>query len=163
MKSRRNTDYYVSLSKRITFHNGKPYWVKNSKLAGTIANNGYRRIGFTFNNVYKPILAHRLNWFMNFKIMPNQIDHINNNKDDNSIVNLRDVDHSQNMRNRKPRGSSKFIGVYWSIKRELWVSSISISGKSKYLGGFVSELEAHKAYVNASVKHNVNEYIYKGD
>ena len=76
----------------------------------------------------------------------NHIDHININPSDNRIENLRILTCSQNTRNQKKREncSSIYKGVYKRGKK--WEARIKIDGKSKYLGSYKSELEAHEAY-----------------
>ena len=76
----------------------------------------------------------------------NQIDHININKLDNRIENLRVVNHSQNSRNqnKKENCSSKYKGVCWDKNK--WKARISINYKLKHLGLFDNEEEAHLAY-----------------
>jgi len=51
----------------------------------------------------KIIKAHCIAWALHYGEWPKQeIDHINRVKNDNRIVNLRDVSHTENMRNRGP-------------------------------------------------------------
>ena len=66
-------------------------------VAGTINGRGYRWIR-VLNKRYQ---AHRLAWLFYYGEWPeNEIDHINNDKDDNRITNLRDVTHGENQQNR---------------------------------------------------------------
>ncbi len=76
----------------------------------------------------------------------NQIDHININKSNNKIENLRILTCSQNSRNikKKENCSSKYIGVSWDKNR--WRARIQINGKKKYLGSFTNEEDAYLAY-----------------
>jgi len=78
----------------------------------------------------------------------NQIDHININKLDNRIENLRLATCSQNRRNqnKKPNCSSKYIGVSWDKKVNKWVAQISINNKVKHLGLFDTEEDAYECY-----------------
>jgi hypothetical protein len=73
------------------------------------------------------------------------IDHINNNRLDNRILNLRSVSASTNSHNRKKvEGcSSQYIGV--SKKGNKWRAMIR-NQKSEYLGLFDNEVDAAKAY-----------------
>lgn len=67
-------------------------------VAGSLATNGYVmiRIGGKLR------LGHRLAWFLHYGQWPStHIDHINGNRADNRLANLRDVPHAANMRNRK--------------------------------------------------------------
>ena len=76
----------------------------------------------------------------------NPVDHININKLDNRIENLRVATCSQNTRNqnKKKNCSSKYRGV--SLENNKWRAQISIDGKKKHLGSFDNEEEAAKAY-----------------
>ncbi len=66
-------------------------------IAGTMHHTGYRYI--EINN--KPYAEHRLAWFYINKSWPvAEIDHIDRIKDNNKLINLRDVSHSINMKNR---------------------------------------------------------------
>lgn len=76
------------------------------------------------------------------------VDHINNIKTDNRLSNLQIISHRENLCKDKKRGSSKYIGVSWAKRANKWVSVIGINGKTKYLGCFVNEIDAHNAYQN---------------
>jgi len=78
----------------------------------------------------------------------NLIDHININPLDNRIENLRVATCSQNVRNQNKRKncSSKYKGVCWDKECNKWLSAIRINNKTKHLGRFDNEEEAHLAY-----------------
>ena len=77
-------------------------WRKNGAVAGA-SKSGYRRLcilGFTF-------MTHRLAWLVSHGEWPlGVVDHINRDRSDNRIANLRDVSPTENARNklRKVRG-----------------------------------------------------------
>lgn len=50
---------------------------------------------------------------------------------------------------KKPKFSSKYKGVRWDKDRNKWVSSIMVNGRNKYLGRFLSEIDASNAYQKA--------------
>jgi len=53
-------------------------------------------------------VAHRVAWFINYGTWPTGvIDHINHDRSDNRIINLRDVSPTENARNKVKRGHSK--------------------------------------------------------
>ncbi len=120
----------------------------NSRWAGKeaiTANNGH---GYLRGNVDGTLmLAHRIAWALHFGEWPNAaIDHINGNRADNRIENLRLANKQQNAWNSKPRqGSSKFKGVSWHDCGQ-WVAQITREDRSSYIGLFPSEIEAAKAY-----------------
>lgn len=106
------------------------------KEAGGIDRKGYRVLHIG-SDLYK---AHRLAWKCHFGVEPDQIDHVNGIKDDNSIANLRDVSNAENCRNTAiPRNnSSGAIGVskYEFKGKLLWLARIRVNDKLKHLGYF---------------------------
>lgn len=118
--------------------------IKPGMEAGNIGPLGYRRI----NICHRFRAAHRLAWFMHFGVWPESpLDHINGNKADNRICNLRLADHSQNKCNTGRRSDNKTgaKGVYWSNRRRRWVAGIALYGAYKHLGVFREFEEAVEA------------------
>ena len=76
-----------------------------------------------------------------------QCDHIDGNGLNNCKSNLREVTIRQNSQNRHENKSSQYTGVSWIKSRNKWSASMGINGKSKHIGYYDSELEAHNAYV----------------
>jgi len=74
------------------------------------------------------------------------VDHINHDKQDNNVENLRITTQRGNCSNRKVKGKSKYVGVSWSKHKGKWHSKIKINGKTNHLGYFTNELEASNAY-----------------
>jgi len=81
------------------------------------------------------------------------VDHINHNPLDNRRKNLRICTRSQNLRNGRSHQDSvsRFKGVSWHAKAKKWQVSIYINGKSKFLGLFILEKEAARAYDEEAV------------
>jgi hypothetical protein len=112
--------------------------------------NGYIKI--TINKKY--YLLHRLIYKYHNEDFDltyshnNQIDHIDINKLNNKIENLRILNCSQNQRNKnkKENCSSKYIGVYWNKLNSKWMAYIRINGKTKHLGLFDNEEDAYECY-----------------
>ena len=114
---------------------GHFYWrvtLSNRALAGSLAGtkqvNGYIYIRFDG----KMILAHRLAWFYIHGVWPKDlIDHINGNRADNRLQNLREASLSQNAANGKVRStnSSGIAGVSWDKSKNGWVASITVDGR----------------------------------
>ena len=116
---------------------------------------GYKYYRFKINKkvyrlsriIYK---AHNKDWEIDNSSMNNFIDHINTNSLDNRIENLRVLTHQQNQFNRNAKG------YYWNKKRNKWRSQIKINGKTKFLGYFDDEEDAHISYLNAKeVYHKI--------
>lgn len=78
--------------------------------------------------------VHRLAWLYVYGKFPKvEIDHINGNKSDNRIINLREANRSQNSMNRGPaiKNISGHKGVVWDKERNKWVVRCGYSGKVK--------------------------------
>lgn len=121
---------------------------KQGSVAGNIQAAGYRYINFQ----RRLVGAHRLAWLYVHGAWPTgDIDHINRQRDDNRIANLRDTTRSQNMRNsiRKRTPSSPLQGVCWDRQHGKWLASITSHGKQIHLGRYETAEQAHEAYVQA--------------
>ena len=88
----------------------------------------------------KTIYQHQVVWAFHYGTWPEKdIDHINGDRNDNSITNLRLVSHAENMRNKaKPKSNtSGYVGVVWSKSEKKWQSRITKDGKRVHLGYYV--------------------------
>jgi len=116
------------------------------------ADGGYTRIQIGS----KSHLAHRLAWLYEFGVWPSKdIDHINGNRADNRLCNLRDVSRKINTQNRKAASSNNscgLLGVSAHGKTGRFVAGIYIHGKRKHLGIFDTAQQAHDAYLTAKRK-----------
>lgn len=80
-------------------------------------------------------------------MLPDQIDHINRNKSDNRIENLRRCSHSTNQINTNDRNSSSGVrGVRQVDKTGRWMARIYKDGKEIRVGTFATLEEASVAY-----------------
>jgi hypothetical protein len=123
---------------------------------GYIGNHGYRSIGV----LGREYLAHRLAWLYVYGDWPSKFtDHINLNKLDNRITNLRAASKSQNSANRRaPKSNtSGFKGVCWSWIANKWLAGIMVNGKAQHLGYFSTREAAHLAY-RAAAKRIYGEF-----
>lgn len=128
-------------------------FLRDGKLAGTVNRLGYAQIKVD-GQLH---LAHRFAWFLHYGEWPKgQIDHINGNKADNRITNLRVASGSENLRNRgKPaNNTSGYKGVSWIARYRKWQATIKFDGKNKYLGRFATREEAADAYGKAALQHH---------
>jgi hypothetical protein len=124
---------------------------------GSKNSKGYLLVSI-FDKSYR---LHRLAYLCAHKKWPDQIDHINGDKTDNRIENLRNCTVQENNFNKESTGGkSKYKGVYLEKARNLWCASICASGKRSYLGRFKTEKEAALAYnVKAIELHGEFAYL----
>ena len=122
--------------------------------AGTVVD-GYVRIGIS-GIIYK---AHRLVWLYMYNKWPNNIDHINHNRSDNRLKNLRDVSHIANSRNKSifKSNTSKITGVHWAKRDKVWLARITINYKKISLGSFCNIFDAACARKSAERKHGFHK------
>lgn len=99
----------------------------------------------------EPQLAHRVAWLLARGGIDDNliIDHVNGNKTDNRLCNIRLGTTRENQQNRVEHREGKLCGCYWDKQKEKWRAQIIIDGKRKHLGYFATELEAHEAYLAA--------------
>ena len=115
--------------------------VKVGDVAGCLGGGGYLLIQLQ-SRKYK---AHRLAWLYMCGSWPkDQIDHINRDRADNRISNLREVSHKQNHQNRsKPsNNTSGHSGVSWYRRDSKWQATITHNYKDIHLGCFATIEEA---------------------
>jgi HNH endonuclease/AP2 domain len=122
-------------------------------VAGSVnSSDGYRYICID----YRLYPDHRLAWLYITGSWPkSQIDHINGDKTDNRLANLREATQSQNQANTSMRADniSGFKGVSWSKGRRKWLAHIKKRSKCKHLGFFDTSGSAALAYTIAAEKH----------
>lgn len=137
---------------------GRFYWLKKGKgiktaknsQAGSFDAHGYGQVHIDG----QIIKEHRLVWFYVHGEWPSgQIDHINHDRRDNRIENLRLVDNVENHRNRpmQKNNTSGHVGV--RLYRGAYVAYINVCGKQIHLGRFKTIDGAIHARNVANAKH----------
>lgn len=111
-------------------HAGKP--------AGGVGNHGYAR----FMVAGQRMLAHRVAYFMMHGIQPDIMDHINGDRTDNRIANLRPATAQANALNGKIRESSKSGVPGVTLTNGKWQAYIRADNRLVHLGFFVDRDEA---------------------
>lgn len=113
--------------------------------AGGLEEQGY----VTIYVVGKARKAHRLAWFYTHGQWPAEdIDHINGNRADNRLVNLREANRRQNNYNMRmrPDNTSGVKGVSWHSRLEKWQASVrDANGRNVHIGYFLDKAEAAAA------------------
>lgn len=123
----------------------------NTRSAFTPAFTARHPRGYLIGSIHnKSLIAHRVIWCMVYGYWPDQIDHINGVRDDNRIVNLRDVSNQENHMNVgiSNRNTSGCVGVSWAERERKWRSRIVVEGVEIGLGyhdAFDDAVRARKA------------------
>ena len=101
--------------------------------AGTTTKKGYIRIRVDG----KFYMEHRLVFFMHHGRWPDVTDHINGDRSDNRIGNLRECTHMQNAYNAKGKGERDLPkGVHYHKSRKKYVAYVSHNGKRTNVGEY---------------------------
>lgn len=125
-----------------------------TKALSSEVGDGYRSGCINIDNKKYRISHHRAVWFLNYGYWPNNIDHIDHNKENDKLENLRDVtplENSQNVSMHKTNKSGitgishRLVNGEWNGK---WRAIVWNNRKRKYLGDFTSKEEAIKAREN---------------
>lgn len=115
---------------------------------GTVDAGGYLKIAVDG----KAFMAHRLAWiyFYGGDISNSEIDHINGNRLDNRISNLRLANRSENNWNQKIKNSnnSGVKGVSWDKGAKKWRAQCMVNGVKYFIGRFNNISDAEQAVVS---------------
>ena len=124
--------------------------VKVGDRAGTNSGHGYLVVRVLGEKHY----VHRLAWLYSFGVFPvEHIDHVNGDRSDNRISNLREASQSENFQNLKSAKITNKCGMLGAHKHKQvdnkWQARIRLNYKTYYLGLFDSAEQAHEAYLKA--------------
>ena len=118
---------------------------KSNMKIGSVAGNKHNS-GYTYIKLDKKLYAaHRLAWIYIYGKSPvHYIDHINGNKMDNRLFNLREATNFQNQCNRKlnKNNTSGVKGISWDKQYNKWKVRLSVNSKKIILGRFYDFFEA---------------------
>jgi len=126
---------------------------KIGNFVGSLDKHGYLQV--TIDK--KSYRVHRLIYLMHFGQLPEFLDHIDNNKLNNKIDNLRPATKIQNAHNQtlSKNNTSGIKGVYWEKERNKWRAQIRIKdSKVKFFGRFEDIELAKIAVMNARKEHH---------
>ena len=121
---------------------------KYRKVNGSKHKKGYLTLSIRSNGIRYKILIHQFIYYWVYKKVVDYIDHINRDKSDNRISNLRSVSNKENMWNKDVKGYS------WCKDRKKYRAQININGINKNLGRFNTKGEAKQAYLEAKQKYH---------
>lgn len=135
------------------YKDGKLFWkvtrgaIKSGWEAGTDHGSGYKVV--MLNG--KSHRVHRIIFAMHHGYLPEEVDHINGNKSDNRVENLRAATTSQNGMNKGVSSANRsgVKGVSWNKNDRQWKARVCVSGVEKYIGGFKDKNSAEAAVISA--------------
>jgi hypothetical protein len=142
------------------YRDGNLYWkkaiskkTKIGKIAGSKCND-YKRVAFHGQEHY----VHRIIFAMHNGFMPKFVDHIDNNKSNNRIENLRQATWSENQWNHKIRANNKsgVKGVSWVSRDKLWKAQCFVNGINNQLGHYKDLEEAKKVVIEFRQQNHGN-------
>ena len=130
---------------------------KAGDVAGSLTNKRYRRVEITLCGKTYSIATHRIIWEMFNGPIPSgaQIDHIDGDRANNRIQNLRLADSKQNAWNRglSRANTSGFKGVCYEKASRKWLTQIRTNGVARKIGRFNTKEEAAEAYRKADIQY----------
>ena len=142
--------------------------IKNSKtnkiLKQKTEKNGYKRIGLFINGNRKMFLIHRLvgKAFLENPDNKPMIDHIDENKSNNNVKNLRWATNQDNLANqgKKKNNTTGFKGISYNKQKNKYSARICINRISQFLGYFETVEEASRCY-EVKAKEIHKDFYYK--
>ena len=139
----------------------KQDWLRfNRRYAGqpafTAVNHWGYLVGGIHNKIYR---AHRVIWALVHGNNPDQVDHIDGDKLNNSLANLREVTGQENQQNMKRSKSNQsgVTGVCWDNTKQLWKATIGVDCKTVNLGRFPTKEEAIAVRLAAEKEYRFHE------
>jgi hypothetical protein len=150
------------------YKDGILYWkfraanrIKVGSPAGSIdPSTGYHKT-YVYGKFYK---THRVIFLYHHGYFPEFVDHIDGNKINNKIENLRPTTKSQNAMNQKVRADNKSgtKGVRWHKRDKKWLVQLRVNSKSHSFGYFEDKELAELVAVEATNKLHKEFSAYKG-
>ena len=134
------------------YHDGNLYWknvpsknfnLNNTKVGKASTQSKYIQVSIKRKKYY----LHRIIFMMHHGYMPDFIDHIDGNRRNNKIENLRQATLSQNQYNKKinKNNTSGIKGVYWNKHKQKWLARCYHDNKCHYVGSYNNLNDAENA------------------
>jgi len=151
------------------YRDGVLYWrerpVQSRKAKGNMEagtqSHGYKKVTVDQRRYY----VHQIVFLMHHGFIPKIVDHVDQDKNNNRIENLREANKAINSLNRpiQPNNKSGYKGVFWNKQKQKWQAGLYISGKRIHCGFFdelglaaefvdLARQMAHGSIGNASFK-----------
>ena len=137
---------------------------KSGRILKGKLDNGYLRVNLTNNKTEQKKFKHRL-VAEAFLLNPENkkcVDHIDNDRQNNKLINLRFATAKENGQNRSinKNNTSGTKGVSWNKKSMKWTAQITVNGKQINLGSFINKDDAINIRIQKA-KDEFGEYINK--
>jgi hypothetical protein len=132
--------------------------IQVGNIAGTTPKHNLPNKVSVNNRLYK---THRVIWLWFYGELPEMLDHIDHDKNNNRISNLRPASKVANSLNRKvnSHNTSGFKGVGWSNQMNKWFAKLKIAGRQKVIGFYTDRYDAACAY-NYGAQLYYGEFAY---
>lgn len=117
--------------------------------------NPYVVRGVNAGGTRRSMLMHRFIMGVDGEPATLTVDHINGDPLDNRRSNLRLCTNKENLWNQSARkgGTSEYRGVSWNRRVRKWTAFIGVDGKNKYLGCYIDEADAARAYNREALEY----------
>ena len=133
---------------------GRKRFFKGKIIKGVINKDGYRKVNLSKNGKRKNFTVSQVIAITYLNHIPSGntivVDHINGDKLDDRLINLRLVTCRENLticfRSDRDSFSSNFDGVHFNKASQKWMANIRLNNKKIYLGQYDNEIDAAKAY-----------------
>lgn len=121
-------------------------WRRNLKVGEKVGSKDKK--GYLYTKINSiPFSIHRLIFLMHYGYLPKEVDHIDGDRLNNSIDNLRASDSTTNQWNSKIRADNKsgVKGVCFDKSKNRWCARVAVNGKRFNVGYFYSLEDAEKS------------------
>jgi len=134
----------------LRYEDGRLFWrsdvARRSRAgdeAGSLTGAGYWQISYR----YIMHRRHRVIYYMHTGELPDLIDHIDRDKSNDRIENLRPASKSLNVHNSTYiKGMVPYRGVTFNKNKNKYQAELTVDGRRMYLGRFETAEEAHLVY-----------------
>lgn len=119
-------------------------WLRSGEVAGSIVD------GYVILRIDgRPFKGHRVCYAMYHGEWPDGfVDHWDGDGVNNRPGNMRPATRRQNQQNMTMHRRGKLIGTHFNKRAKKWEARIFLNGKSKHLGVYDTEIEAHEIYIS---------------
>lgn len=136
--------------------------VQGKHLSLILDDDRYMYVSLYKNNVQRKISCHLL-VAMAFlgHLKPSRkmvVDHIDFNRQNNHVSNLRIVTQRENTNKKHLKSASIYTGVHWHKRMQKWQATIFFEGKNRHIGTYKCETAAAVAYLSTLKKVNLGNY-----